>query len=179
MGDLINNFLQGNNQIPSQYYLKNTEAQEASQIQAKVPVKTSESQITPKKKKNGGYAKAVSSAIIPGSGQLFDGRYAPAAIYFMAPIAFLLGLRSSVKSFFKNGGEFIINTIKHIGAEFMEKSGKVKMLDKETFKNLSAKACVKSIGHGILAGICLLAIPILHGANIIDAYKGKRVKEIA
>ena len=131
-----------------------------------------------KLKKNGGGGKVIASAIIPGVGQALDGRYGAGATYCIGSAGLILGLIYSVRSFVINGGEFMLNKFKHMAASYMDKKPNVKMLDIDLFKNLYKTAGAKCFVSMIAGGLCSLAIPIFYGMNLVDAYKGKRVKEI-
>jgi len=182
MGDMVNSFVSGNN-ISSRYYLKNSPARKIVQNPEQNSAQKIEQlpqQEVVKKKKNGGYAKAISSSIIPGSGQLFDGRFGSAAVYFVAPVACFLGFVESAKSFFKNVPEFAINKLKHWFTEGIEKARQdIKFTEKQTFENLYKSAGAKCFKNGARAVLCGFALPVIYGMNIMDAYKGKRAKEIS
>lgn len=157
--------------IPNQSFYLNKRVQKSESFEEST-------KIDYKPKKNGGVVKTVASSIIPGTGQLIDGRYGLAAFYGIGSVALILKLRSSFKKFFKNGGEFVLNKLKHRGAIAMERTRGVKSLEKETFKEIYKSASAKCVANGLMTVICALGIPILYGMNVIDAYKGKRVKEI-
>ena len=184
MGDMMNSFILSGSSNQSGYYLKNTSPQEVAQASEQKPVAKTEQlpeqEIIQKRRKNGGCAKAISSSIIPGTGQLFDGRFAPAAVYFITPIAFFLGLKESAKNFAINGGEFAINKLKHWFTDGIEKARQdIKFTEKETFRNLYKSAGEKCLKNAAKMCFFGFAIPVVYGMNIMDAYKGKRVKEIS
>ena len=127
-------------------------------------------------KKTGGAGKAVASAIIPGSGQLIDGRVG-AGLGFLGGALGISGLRFLLnKNVIKQNEKLITRFSSNLG----KKAAQGLITPKEAMK--------KSIGVGIkivkkafksapvLKKAAMIALPLaalgLYVTNVVDAYKG-------
>ena len=127
-------------------------------------------------KKTGGAGKAVASAIIPGSGQLIDGRVG-AGLGFLGGALGISGLRFLLNKNTLKQNEKLIN---RFTGNLEKKAAQGLVTTKEFFKKSLgagfkiAKKAFKSAS--VLKKAAMLALPLaalgLYVTNIVDAYKG-------
>ena len=123
-------------------------------------------------KKTGGAGKAVASAIIPGSGQLIDGRVG-AGLGFLGGATGIATARYFLeKDAVKVSGRFG----RSLGVKLAEKAIKPKEAIKKIF-GASHKLMQKAFKNAsVLKKTAMIALPLaalgLYVANIVDAYEG-------